>query len=410
MRLLYLAHRFPHPPDKGERIRAFHQIRALSEHGEVHLVCPVVEDPSAESLDELRKYCASVNFAPQSAWTAPLREAARAASGAPRMTGTFHSPGLARVFRRVLTTRAIDRILVSSLHVAEAARAVNHVPKAIDLVDVYSQLWLDISRTQRQPIAWLSANESRRLAQYEARLAQEFDRVILASRGEAELFRATVADRPVAVVGNGVDLDYFRPPKNDTAPSTPTIVFTGWMDYAPNVDAVRFFCAEVLPQLRVRHPGVLFSIVGRNPSRAVCALANEPGVSVKGAVADVRPHVAGAVAAVAPLRVARGIQNKVLEAMAMGVPVVASPAALAGLEDDPGDGARRASDPLSFVRELDSLITDPGWRRRCATAARGYVERCHRWEVQGTRLADILREMSAASTATGRAQAGGGAS
>jgi sugar transferase (PEP-CTERM/EpsH1 system associated) len=399
VRLLYLAHRLPHPPDKGERIRAFHQIRALAERGEVHLVCPVDEDPSAASLDELRKYCASVNLAPQPAWTAPVRELARLAAGAPRMTGTFNSPSLARVFQRVLAARSIDRILVSSLHVAEIARTVRDVPKAIDLVDVYSQLWLDVSRAQRAPLSWLSALEGRRLAGYEARLAREFDTVILSSRAEAELFRRTISDRPAAVVGNGVDLEYFRPAAAETAQASPAIVFTGSMEYAPNADAVEFFATEVFPQLRAAHPGVRFVIVGRNPTRQVRLLAREPDVSVTGAVPDVRRYVAGATAAVVPLRIARGIQNKVLEAMAMGVPVVATSTALAGLEHDPGDGARRADDPAEFVRELGALLADSAWRRHCATEARSYVERSHRWEARGALLGDILENMTMVSAA-----------
>jgi glycosyltransferase involved in cell wall biosynthesis len=144
---------------------------------------------------------------------------------------------------------------------------------------------------------------------------------------------------------------------------------------------------------------VCFSIVGRNPTRAVAALAREPGVAVTGAVPDVRRHLAGAVAAVAPLRIARGIQNKVLEAMAMGLPVVATPAALAGLENDPGEGARRANDCEGFVHELDALLTDSAWRLRCATAARAYVERWHRWDELGALLGNILENLTMVPTA-----------
>jgi hypothetical protein len=224
----------------------------------------VVEDPSAESLDELRKYCASVNFAPQSAWTAPLREAARAASGAPRMTGTFHSPGLARVFRRVLATRSIDRILVSSLHVAEAARAVRDVPKAIDLVDVYSQLWLDISRTQRQPIAWLSAIEGRRLAHYEARLAQEFDRVILASTGEAELFRATsptVPSRSSATASISTTFTHRRATRHRRLPRSSSrggwTTHRTWMRCASSARRCSPNCASAIPASCSRSSGAI---------------------------------------------------------------------------------------------------------------------------------------------------------
>jgi len=241
------------------------------------------------------------------------------------------------------------------------------------------------------PAAWLSRLEARRLRRLEARLAREFDRLVVASAAEAALFRARVADVPVEVVSNGVDVEYFRPAA-DAAPAEPaSVVLTGTMDYAPNVDAACFFAREVLPRLRARLPDLRFRIVGRDPARAVRALAAERGVEVTGSVADVRPYLAAAAAAVAPLRVARGIQNKVLEAMAMGVPVVATSAALAGLVADPGDGARRADDADAFVREVHALVTDPAWRRRCAAAARAHVERHHRWQDHGARLLAVLR-------------------
>jgi glycosyltransferase involved in cell wall biosynthesis len=192
-------------------------------------------------------------------------------------------------------------------------------------------------------------------------------------------------------VGNGVDMEYFRPAAGAPPARPPSVVLTGTMDYAPNADAACFFARDVLPRLRARLPDLRFHIVGRDPTRAVRALAAEPGVEVTGAVADVRPYLARAAAAVAPLRVARGIQNKVLEAMAMGVPIVATSAALAGLGAEPGDGARRAEDAEAFAREIDALVTDPVWRRHCAAAARAHVERHHRWEDQGARLLEVLR-------------------
>ena len=393
MRVLYVAYRLPYPPDKGERIRSFAQIRHLARHAEVHVVCPVSSAPAAQTLDALRQHgVSSITTVLDGAWAGRTREVCRLLAGAPRMAGTFDSARLRAAVREIARRHDVNRLLVSTVHVAATVQDVAGVPKVLDLVDVYSELWAAVSERQRLPAAWLSRLEARRLRRLEARLAREFDRLVVASAAEAALFRARVADVPVEVVGNGVDAEYFRPAA-DAAPAEPaSVVLTGTMDYAPNVDAACFFAREVLPRLRARLPDLRFRIVGRNPTRAVRALAAERGVEVTGSVADVRPYLAAAAAAVAPLRVARGIQNKVLEAMAMGVPVVATSAALAGLAADPADGARRADDADAFVREVHALVTDPAWRRRCAAAARAHVERHHRWQDHGARLLAVLRE------------------
>src|SRR6185436_3795466 len=233
---------------------------------------------------------------------------------------------LVRLVRRTLHAEPVDAILVSSVTVARCVQGVNGVPKVLDFVDVDSALWRASAARRMPPLSWLQRLEARRLARFEIETVRRFDHALFVSAAEARDFGRRAGDPPVAVVGNGVDLDAFAL-RNGT-PVAPEIVFTGTMDYFPNVDAVQYLSASILPRVRDAVPAARFTIVGRNPTRAVRRLAREPEVTVTGAVPDVRPYLARAAVAVAPMRIARGVQNKVLEAMAAGVPVVATSVAL----------------------------------------------------------------------------------
>ena len=241
----------------------------------------------------------------------------------------------------------------------------------------------------------LYRREAELLARYEERLAIVFSHSILSSEAEAQLLRRRAKDRPVSVISNGVDLDYF----SLSAIETPTIdqrviVFTGVMDYFPNVDAVRLFCEDIFPLIRDSMPDAQFYIVGRNPSRPVKKLEHQPNVIVTGTVPDVRPYLARARVAIAPFRVARGVQNKILEAMAMGLPIVGTSETFKGIAATEADGIRIANDPTSFARHVISLVqADAESWRGFSAQARSYVERHHRWEDQGEKLERILEKV-----------------
>jgi sugar transferase (PEP-CTERM/EpsH1 system associated) len=202
--------------------------------------------------------------------------------------------------------------------------------------------------------------------------------VTLVSENEADLYRDVVPSGPVHAVSNGVDLDYFQP--LTCAAGEDGCVFVGALDYRPNVDAACWFTQAVWPAVHARHPEAILRLVGRRPSAEVRRLAAVPGVEVVGQVPDVRPYVARSAVAVAPLRLARGLQNKVLEAMAMARPVVASPPALAGLADASGLPAVQAGQPREWVEAVCGLLGDDQRRRQLGRAGRQYVERHHSWE------------------------------
>jgi len=396
--ILYVAPRVPYPPTKGDKTRAFHQICELGKEHRVHLVCAIDPKDDVAGLRALGRHCVSVEAVrtPRSAIRA--RAAWALLRGRPRWAFSHVSRGLTEHVARKLRAERFDVVLGSWIAAAACLRPVDGVPRVLDFVDVVSELWNMAAEYAGFPASRIYRLEARRLARYEAEVASDFDCSIVVSEAEARLLRRQRADLSVSVVGNGVDLEYFAPPP-DNPPSVgpPRVVFTGTMDYLPNVDAVTHFCRSVLPRVREAVPGVHFDVVGRDPSPAVRALAREDHVTVTAAVHDVRDYLARATVAVAPLRIGRGIQNKVIEAMAMGVPVVGTEVALEGLSLADDDGARRADEPDAMAREIGRLLQHPTWRRECSLRARRFVEVNHRWDTQGARLRRVLEAVIARS-------------
>lgn len=377
-RVLYLTHRVPFPPDKGDRIRTFHLLRELAARGRVWLGCPADEPVPPAARAALGALCERVELVPVGRRARWARAALSAATGGSLSEGLFASAALRRTVRGwaagagFACAVASSSALVPYLKVPE----LRGVPKVIDLIDVDSQKWLDFAARARPPARWAYRFEAARVRARERALPGWARAVAVVSRAEADLFDALARPGAATVATNGVDLEYFAPV---AAPEEPALAFVGALDYFPNADAAVWFARAVLPLVRARVPGAEFRIVGRNPTAAVRALAAVPGVRLVGPVPDVRPFVTGAAAAVVPLRLARGVQNKVLEAMALGKAVVAAPAALAALGAEPGVHLLRATDPGEWAAAATALLTDPARRAALGRAARAYVEAHHHW-------------------------------
>lgn len=388
--ILYLAHRLPYPPDKGDKVRTHHVLRHLHERHRVLLGTFVDDADDHRHVPTVRQWC-------DQAHVVPLRPAwARARS----LLGLLRSEPLTLSYYRDRSMRhwvdglrragGVDAVLVSSSSMAPYAQGLG-APVLMDFIDVDSAKWTAYAEAirdaaggaARRPVQWLYAREGRQLLRYERATAATAAASYFVTRREAELFRRLAPESAarVQVLGNGVDAAHFAPTDGGVSPfdaGEQAVVFTGTMSYRPNVDAVLWFAQHVLPSLRERHPAVRLSIVGRHPAPAVRALAS-PAVRVTGAVPDVRPWLRHAAVVVAPMQIARGVQNKILEAMAMARPVVTVPACAEALQARPGLDLLVADGPQAFIDATGGLLDDPARAQALGAAARQRVLDQHSW-------------------------------
>lgn len=409
MKILLLTHRTPYPPNKGTQVRPFRLMNTLAGRGhEVHLMTFAETVEELGTQVELTKYCASVTLIPRHRRASAVRAGLALLSPRPLSFGYFGSRAMRQAVRRVVAEHGIEAVYVWSSTMAQyvppqlAGRAV------IDMGDVDSEKYRDYAKEMNWPMSWVYGIEWKRLRKYEYRIIRSHAHTVLIAPREIalldELDEFTRHTRLHSIT-NGVDLERFRP---DAFPafapdSLPTgerrfladpdavrIVFTGAMDYYPNAEAVRYFAGEVLPLIRQREPRAEFLIVGSDPTPEVIRLGELPGVKVTGFVKDVRPYLAAATACVIPLRIARGVQNKALEAMASGRAVVASPDVVAGLAAEDGSHLLVARDTAEYVEAVMHLIADPAFRAEIGDAARRFVEDEYNWTPLMERLADLL--------------------
>lgn len=388
MRILYVCHRFPYPPKRGGKIRPFNMIRHLAQSHEV-VVCSLARS-SAEAAEAqgIAPYCSEFHVAQVDNRVQTLRMVATLPTPITASTSFFHSTRLARTINRLVAERGFDLIFVHCSSVAHYVANVRNAPKILDFGDMDSQKWFEYARYKPFPLSLGYWWEGKRLLAEEKRLARSFDFCTATTRAEWETLCSYGVETPSDWFPNGVDSSYFAP---GTEPyDADTIVFVGRMDYYPNQQSMFDFCADVWPRLRARRPGVKLQIVGADPSPAVHRLGELPGVRVTGSVPDVRPYVTRAALTVAPLRIARGTQNKILEAMAMGVPVVCSHAAAGGVDAADGTHLLAATTPDETCAAILRILEQPAERARLAEAGRARVLTQHAWPNSMKRLDAII--------------------
>lgn len=358
-RVLFLAHRTPFPPNKGEKIRAFWELQALSERCDVDLFCFYDDAEDEKSASRLSPYCQAYYSERLPYFWSRARAVFALLVGRPFTTAFFRSRTMAARIQSALARRDYDRIFVFSSSMAQYVEATNSVPKVLDLVDVDSDKWRQYSAHTRWPWSWLWRREAQRLARYESLLVQSFSTTIVCTDAEARLLRSKALEGAIAVLENSFTVDQYDPKyvvvSDEIRSWQPYIIFTGSMDYFPNVDAVMYFYREVFPLVRREIPDVRFVIAGRNPHRSVAQLQSDPAVKVTGSVPDIKPYLCGAAAAVVPMRIARGVQNKILEAIAAGTPVVSTAVAAAALPAKLGSLLTVADTPQDLAASLINI-------------------------------------------------------
>jgi sugar transferase (PEP-CTERM/EpsH1 system associated) len=397
LKILFICHRFPYPPKRGGKIRPFNIIKHLSGQGhDVTVASLVRSNEEAREGEDIQNYCASYIMQRVGSVAATSRMVARLPSSLPSSMGYFYSPRLKARIDAVLGDVSFNLILVHCAFVAQYVDGVHRIPKILDFGDMDSQKWLDYSRTRRFPLSIGYYVEGVKLRRMERIFAKRFDYCTCTTRAELETLESYHAGARTDWFPNGVDSADFHPTEKPY--DRDSICFVGRMDYYPNKQAMFFFCAHVLPLLRALRPEIKLLIVGADPSRAVSRLGRLPGVTVTGSVPDVRPFVHQSALTVAPLKIARGTQNKILESMAMGVPVVASDEASRGVDAVPGEHLLTASSPEGYRDAILSLMENPPLRARFSHAGRERVLARHSWWSSLRRLDALIVECMSAHT------------
>jgi sugar transferase (PEP-CTERM/EpsH1 system associated) len=393
--LLFLSHRIPYPPNKGDKIRSYHLLKHLIDRYDVYMGTFVDDPADWRYRESLERMCAGSYFANIDPRWARARSLKGLIGGRPLTLGYYWDGGLKEWVDAALGGGRIQRALVFSSCMAQYVMryAGGDLHTLVDFVDIDSDKWAQYGDSKAWPASWLYRREARLLSKYEREVAVRFDVSVFVSEAESELFKRRVpeASGRITHIDNGVNADYFSPDRDYPVPysrQARVVVFTGAMDYWPNVDAVTWFAREVFPQVRSSVQDAWFYIVGARPGQAVKQLSEMPNIRVTGTVEDVRPYVAHADLAVAPLRVARGVQNKVLEAMSMGKPVVATGMALEGIAARAG--VRRADSARAFAEEVVNLLNDVAGRRSTVMENRTCILQHYDWSLNLARLNDLI--------------------
>lgn len=384
--LLFLVHRIPYPPNKGDKLRSFHLLKYLSRYHNVYLGAFVDDEADLNHLPLLEGYCTDIKAIPLNPRTARVRALNGLLSGEPLTVRFYRDASMQAWVSETIQNHNIEAAIVFCSGMAQYVETKARLPIFLDLVDVDSLKWRAYAKTQRGLMKWLYARESDVLLDYERRISAKSLRTFFVSEEERRAFCKLSPENAfhVDVIRNGVDTEFLDPEVDLASPYSLDeipVVFTGTMSYWINDEAAQWFIDHVVPLLASRHSGFRFYVVGRSPSPQLQARSTQH-VRVTGAVDDIRPYLKHANVIVAPIKTSRGLQNKVLEAMAMGKPVVMDRACDEVFSDIPDTELRRASTPEEYLRFIEALITSPETAQITGKNARERVCNHYNWDHQ----------------------------
>lgn len=398
MNILILSHRVPFPPNKGEKIRTFHQVKHLSELGHrVHLFSPYEDSAELAYFSALNEnLCTSVEAVPLK--PKALRLLTGLLKGQSMSVANFYETKLQNKFDQFLASNKVDAILCSASSMAEyvfnstaLGKLVKKPLLIMDFMDVDSDKWGQYRMNSGFPMNLVYAREQRLLAKYEAQITEKFNASYLIAQAEVSLFNKNVLKTDkVHVMGNGLDTDTFYPPKVKPQNSGPVFLFTGVMDYKPNEDAVIWFVSQCWQAITAKHPNAKFIIAGMNPSNNINQLASDPSIEVTGFVEDILPYYHQADIFVAPFRLARGVQNKVLQAFACALPVISTPMGAEGILCEVDKDILIAETPMDFITQANELISQPELAQNIGQNALQVIVQHYSWQGQLQPLVDLL--------------------
>ncbi len=384
MKILFVSSRFPYPPIRGDQVRAYHFLRLLRPRHEVTLVTPIARPVDSGVQEILIRICKRWIAVPFHPWKGFVNLLSFPFSALPLQVLYFCPPILCRTVQKLIQEDSYDLLHVQLARMAPVVENVMDVPRVIDFIDALSLNMRRRAKQERWPLKWLFHLEAQRMARYERDLVFSFNQQVVSS----PMDKKAMGDfETIHVVPNGVDLDDF--PYNEDGRADKLIIFTGRMGYFPNAEAAVYFATKVFPLVRQYVPDARFLIIGADPPKFVQSLAKLPGVEVTGYVPRIQDYLARATVAVAPMQAGTGIQNKVLEAMASGVPIVVTPYALSGVEAISGEHLLVAEDAEGLAEQVVRLLKEPALCRRLARNARRLVEEKYTWERSVAMLEEV---------------------
>ena len=392
MNILFLCHRIPYPPNKGDKIRSYNEIIFLSQKHKIYLGTTLDEKSDKNYTPELEKYCEEV-FAVH--FKRRWRLSKSLLSNKPFSVSNFYDKRLQAYVDRVLKNNKIDIIFCFCSSMAEYVYQspafknddISKIKMVMDYVDLDSDKWRQYSEYTKFPKNIIYRIEQKRLLEYEKKINEIFNHSVFVSEREVNVFKRWYPEaKNIKVIQNGVDSEFFSSDPGtftsmeEADDSSFKLIFTGVMDYFANEDGVKWFCRDILKKIKSDIPNVEFYIVGNRPTKRVQKLSKVDGVFVTGYVEDIRPYYVKADVCVIPLRIARGLQNKVLEAMSMGKAVVATSNASEGIICKNNSDIIIANDAESFAREVIDLLRNENKRKDIGNSAYQNIRTNYKWE------------------------------
>lgn len=398
MKTLYLSQRVPYPPNKGEKLRTFHQIKYLLDHDhDIFLCCPYISDDELRLIRQLGDKF-GLHIRQTRLGSRLLRYASGLISHKALSISNFYSSRLQKIIDHLIATEEFHNIVCTSSSLAEyifnsstLPGLVNQPRLVMDFMDLDSDKWRQYSNSSTYPMKWIYRRESRLLKKYEHRIYEFFDICFFISSAEVDLFCSQYhcSEKPLAI-GNGIDTESFRPAAQPPGNDTPVFIFTGVMDYKPNVDAVLWFTENVWPGILENYPGSRFIVAGMNPVPDIQSLSELNGIEITGFVDDILPYFQQSTIFVAPLRIARGIQNKVLQAFSCGLPVVSTSMGAEGIDYTDGENILIADSPEAFLESITRLQNNRDLYQSLKVNALELVKKHYSWEGKLAPLKEIL--------------------
>jgi len=396
--ILYLIHRIPYPPNKGDKIRSYNILKYLSKENNVFLGTFIDNPDDSQYKKTVSDLCRESFFIETDRKKSILKSLSGFFKGTSLTVPYYKDIKMSEWVDNVLQKNKIDVVYIYSSSMAQYVYKnplAEDIRKIIDFVDIDSDKWAQYAKSKSWPLGWVYNRESKKLQDFEKKIAKEFNASIFVSSTEAEAFKAIIPEcsSRIHYINNGVDTDYFDPARDFDNPYNmegKKIVFTGAMDYWANIDAVTWFANEIFPAIREYFKDALFYIVGSNPADTVKRLSSD-SIVVTGSVYDIRPYIAHSDLVVVPMRIARGVQNKVLEGMAMGKTVVSTYSGYEGINAKIGEELFVENDSVHFSEKVIELLGNTSLKR-VGVAARCFIEKSYRWESNLSRLEDLMEK------------------